>query len=248
MNYLQLQQLHKALTAFLVIILSTLFVASTAMAAEAPGNPDAAEGNTSYSYLADILEDEVAREQLVNDLRALATGESPAVAAADTPAPQVEERTSPAGRIAETSREFAESFVSELSNGVAALAALFSGDQSLNMDDALSATINLLVVVAVTVGLFLLLRLLVRPFFASASRWALQDTGRSAMLRKLVAVVGSAILDVGVILLAFLGGYVVALFALGTPGEMDARQSLFLNAFLLIEVFKAIIRALFASR
>ena len=249
MTYLRLL---RALTAVLVLIFSVMFTASTVMAAESTDNPDADDGNTSYGYLADILEDEAARERLINELRALASGESPTnvegSVSADQPAVQADERISPARRIADTSRDFAESFVNEISNGVAAVGAVFSGRQALNMDETLSAAINLLIVIAVTVGLLLVLRLLVRPLFASASRWALQDTGRSAMLRKLVAVTGSAVLDVGVTVLAFVGGYLVALFALGISGEMDIYQSLFLNAFLLIEIFKVIIRGLFASR
>lgn len=92
---------------------------------------------------------------------------------------------------------------------------------------------------AVTIGLFLVLRLVSRPVFAVINRWALNGGGRSPMLRKLVAVTGSAVLDVLVIVLAFVVGYVVALFVLGSAGEMDIHQSLFLNAFLLIEVFTA---------
>ena len=42
-------------------------------------------------------------------------------------------------------------------------------------------------------------------------------------------------------------GTLLALFVIGEPGAMDARESLFLNAFLVVEAFKAVMRVLFAS-
>ncbi len=241
----------RTVKAFLFLTLLTFFYIPTVMAAEAPessGNADASGDNTSYAYLADILQDDAARERLINDLRALAAGESPASTEGAASEEPTEERISPARRIADTSRDFAERFVGEITDGVNAVGNVFSGGGALNLDELIETGISLLIVIAVTVGLLLVLRLAIRPLFAMANRWALQDAARSAMLRKLVAVVGAAVLDVAVILLAYVGGYLVALFALGITGEMDIYQSLFLNAFLLIEIFKALIRGLFASR
>jgi len=49
-------------------------------------------------------------------------------------------------------------------------------------------------------------------------------------------------------LLAYVGGNLVATFAVGEAGELSTRASLFLNAFLVIELLKAGVRMLFSSR
>lgn len=231
------------LRAVFAFLLYTLFAASPLMAAEAPEDSNSPD-NETYANLADILQNEEARERLIRDLRALAAGESPAEAEPQVPV----ERISPAARIADTTRDLAEGFVSEMYGGFEAIAGLVSGDQALDTNELLATTINLLIVIAVTVVLFVLLRLLARPLFAATNRWALRDTGRSVLLRKSAAVLLSAVIDFVVVSLAFVAGYAVALFALGNGGEMNIQQSLFLNAFLMIEIFKAIIRGLFAPR
>lgn len=237
---------HLLRACFAFVFLSlTSFHTDSLFAAEAPEGPGAPQTD-AYATLADILQDEQARERLILDLRALAAGEIPeaplAIAEDDV------ERISPARQIADTTRELAEDFVSQFFAAVDALGVMASGNAGVDVNELLGTAGNLLIVMAVTIGLFLVLRLASRPVFAVINRWALNGGGRSPMLRKLVAVTGSAVLDVLVIVLAFVVGYVVALFVLGSAGEMDIHQSLFLNAFLLIEVFKAVIRGLFASR
>lgn len=235
----------RAIVACCCLAVATLLSLSPATAAEAPQNGESVDSVT-YASLADILQDEQAREQLILDLRALASGEAPSTPATDvvSNAGQV----SPARQIADSTRELAQDIVGQFFAAVQAMTALANGDAGLDVGELLGTTTNLLIVMFVSVGLFLMLRLASRPAFAAINRWAQTDAGRSAMLRKSVAVTGSALIDVLVIVLAFVVGYVVALFVLGDAGEMDIHQSLFLNAFLLIEIFKAVIRGLFASR
>lgn len=103
-------------------------------------------------------------------------------------------------------------------------------------------------VVVPTVALFMLLRWLERPLFRRASAWSGQAAGAAGLGRRIVAIGGSAVSDVLVILLAWVLGYVLALFVVGERGSMDPLQSLFLNAFLGLEVLKAVFRVLFAPR
>lgn len=240
-------QMLRAVFAFFLLTLSLLLASPSANAAEAPDSADSPDTGT-YANLAAILQDEQARERLILDLRALAAGETPAALTETGAAENTPERISPARQIADSTQELAEGFVNQFFAAAEAVSGLISGDAALDINELAGTTINLLIVMAVTTGLFLVLRLMARPMFASINRWALNDSGRSAMLRKSVAVTGSALLDVLVIVLAYVAGYVIALFILGSAGEMDIHQSLFLNAFLLIEIFKALIRGLFAPR
>ncbi|TVP52394.1 MAG: mechanosensitive ion channel protein MscS [Halomonadaceae bacterium] len=211
------------------------------------------ESAPSYSSLADMLEDDQARDRLVGELRALAAGqereESPAVDDEEAaPSGQSEEEISFARRIANTTQGIATNFTAEFSSAVEAVRNLGSTGATADMAAITLAAFNMAMVILATVVLYILFRRLARPLFASANRWAKKDTNGHSLLRQSVAVIASALVDFLVILLAYIGGFLVALFVIGEPGEMDARESLFLNAFLVIEVFKALLRVLFASR
>ncbi|MEH6500896.1 MAG: mechanosensitive ion channel domain-containing protein [Pseudoalteromonas distincta] len=246
----------RAIPALLLFFLMTVMSSASVFAQDASQQtpPDASQesAGSSYASLADILENEEARERLVRELRELSgqeraeqaeLAEPPLLPGAEPP-----EEVSFARRIAHTTQDIAQNFVGELSAGMQALRTVGSGDEALDMAVLTAAAINLGLVILATLVLFFILRGLVRPLFAKANTWALRDTGHSPLLRRFVAVAGSALLDFAVIVLAYLGGYLLAIFVIGVPGELDARETLFLNAFLVVEVFKAILRMLFAHK
>lgn len=205
--------------------------------------------SATYQSLADILEDEASRDRLIAELRQLSSPDAEAavgdVGASDEASG---EAMSFARQIANTSQDVAQTMVRELSSGLEALRELGAGARTMDVNVLTLAVIDLSLVIGVTVILFFLFRLMARPVFSACNRWALKETAGSPLLRKFFAVVGAALLDLVVIVIAYIGGYALALFVIGEPGEMDTRESLFLNAFLVIEAFKAIIRALFASK
>ncbi|MCH8544902.1 MAG: mechanosensitive channel protein [Alcanivorax sp.] len=211
---------------------------------------------SAYDSLAEILENDETRAELISELRRLAGSsaladdagiEIPADEDMAAPSGQTPDQVSFARKIANTTQDFAQSLVSEFSGGVGALASLTETRESLNLAAIGSALLNLGLVIVATVVLFMVLRRLARPIFHRANMWAKAGGGPS-LIRRGVAIIGSAILDVSVVVFAWVGGYLLALFVIGESGGMDARESLFLNAFLLIEVFKAALRVLFASR
>lgn len=240
----------RAIPALMLLFLLTVMSSTSVFAQEATAENSAA----GYASLADILENDEARDRLVNELRELSTQEQQEqqiAAEADPLLPGVEppEEVSFARRIANTTQHTAQNFFSELSAGMEALGNVGSGGRQVDMGALTTAALNLALVIVATLALFIVLRRLIRPLFAAANRWALKDTGGSPMLRRFLAVLGSALLDFAVIVVAFIGGYLLALFAIGgATGEMDVRASLFLNAFLVIEGFKAILRVLFAAK
>ena len=130
----------------------------------------------------------------------------------------------------------------------AAAAALDPRTATVDWDGVAATASVILWVVLPTVALFMLLRWLERPLFRRAGEWSGKATGAAGLGRRVVAIGGSALSDYVVILLAWVLGYVLALFLVGERGEMDPRQSLFLNAFLGLEALKATFRVLFAPR
>lgn len=206
--------------------------AAEAPAAEAPG----------YGAIADLLEDEAARTALIAELRRLAaeTAETGAAPAEDI---------SIARQIAVATNAIAETIVVEMSTlydrvfGTGSIR--FSADR---MIDFGRAVVEIGVVIAVVVLLLWLLRGAASYVYARASAWVLRRDGLRPWMRRGMAAIGCGLLDLGIVLLAWVAGYLVALFVLGESGRMDTRQSLFLNAFLVVEIVKVVIRLFFATR
>jgi len=246
----------------LVLVLALL---ALIFSGSVPAQPEAGgAGREGYSSLADILEDEDARSRLIQELRQLSAAREQGAgtdapggarmeqAGEDGPSGQAKEQISLARQIANITQGFAETLVRELTSSWQAISGLAtlgtSSGMALDMNALWAGAFNLAMLLLATLAAFFALRRLARPLFAAASAWSLKDAGGSPLLRRTFAVTGAAVVDLLAIILAYVTGYLVALFVLGEPGTMDARESLFLNAFLLIEVFKALIRMLFVSR
>ncbi|WP_148252517.1 mechanosensitive channel protein [Aidingimonas lacisalsi] len=239
--------------------MATLLIVPTTQAQQEAPSPD----SPAYSTLADLLENEDSRNRLIEELRQLAeregTSSSPLSAsseaiAADAPGNQRAEEVSLPRRLAETSSQIVGDIGHQFSQSVATVANLFGvgsadGDSSAFDTSAFTnAAINLGLVIAATIALFLILRYLVRPLFSRISQWSISGSLLTPVLRLVLAVGMAAVADILIVVLAYVGGNLIATFAIGESGALSTRASLFLNAFLVIELLKAGLRMLFASR
>ncbi len=209
----------------------------------APLAPAAAESDQGYSRLADLLEDDASREELIQELRRLAADRPDEAADAE----DGDGHTLPQ-RIALSTQQMAEGAVRELNEAFTALRTLDLRGEEQDLLALGSAALDLLLVIVATAVVFLVLRRLARGLFGRANRWALQPGPMPPILRRTLAVLAAAVVDLAVVLLAWVAGYALAVTLIGEAGVIETRHSLFLNAFLVIEVFKAAIRVLFASR
>nr|WP_189467023.1 mechanosensitive channel protein [Halomonas qijiaojingensis] len=213
----------------------------------------------AYATLADLLENEQARNELIEHLRSLAArtdapaDAAPQAGAESAPSDQPAEQASLPRRLAEATSHIAGNIGGQLDNMLKAVSALFSGeatarDTTFDMAAFTEAAFNLALVIIATFALFLGFRRLAKRGFTRINEWSLQGTGLTPILRLVIAVVAAAVIDVVIVALAYVGGNLIATFAIGETGELSTRASLFLNAFLVIELLKAAIRMLFASR
>ncbi|NYS23632.1 mechanosensitive ion channel [Rhodobacteraceae bacterium 2376] len=228
--------LLRALLLIFVLVLPAQ--AQTVAGPEAAAEPDVA------AVLADILRDEDARDALIRQLEAAAVAADPPLAAAPEPAPETQ--MSLARQIAEYTRDVAETttgFLFGLLGNVTDLMQVATGETRIDWAELTDIAFALGLVMVVTIGLFLALRMLGALIFGAMSRRA----GRRGWILSALWLIGSSLIDALIILLAWGGGYVFALFT-GEPGAMDFRQSLFLNAFLLVELTKVILRGIAAPR
>lgn len=191
--------------------------------------------------LVEILRDDTAREALIRQLETAADTSLPTAEALPPP-----EQMSLARQVAEYTRDIAEeatAFGIEVATASRTVLDAFTEGPGVNWNEIYSAVLALVLVGAVTVTLFFLLRAIgVRVFNRMARR--MEGAG---WFMALVQIVASALIDALIILLAWQGGYAFALLV-GEPGSMDFRQSLFLNAFLIVEMGKVILRAVLSPR
>lgn len=220
------------LTRILLVAALGLFFLTPASAQEA--NVPSAEAQ----QLIDLLENPEARDALIQSLRG----------AAETTAEEVvdpEEDTSIGRQLADFTKSFFETAATSIGSAFGAVVALpntlmaLEGGQLDVLWEALQA---LAVVIVVTVGSYLLLRagakLIYRRMGDKAHDWG--------FVRTLAVVAATTLIDILVVLAAWGLGYLVALYLYGETGVIGVRQTLYLNAFLLVGLAKVALRAVLA--
>ena len=222
------------------ILLILLLLAAPSFAQEQQSEPGAPEITAEEArVLSQLLQDDASRQALVDKLNALADER----AAAEQ---QAGEDESLPRRVAEATRGAAESVATLLQRILRDLQGLATiGDGRAADYAALGQTLlELAIVVVVTVGVFALLNRLAQRLYARLAR--LSD--RSGFIACLVLLLASILLDAFMIVVAWGIGYAVAVFALGSAGEMDLIHTFYLNAFLVIELTKVALRGIFSPR
>lgn len=252
----------------LACLLSMLCV-SPSMAAETPASAEA-KGDASYATLANVLENEGTRQKLIEQLRALSEEQKLAPA---TSATKAASSTSLPSQIAATTQQFASQVAQRLAEAGDAVSTLVEGKgaASMSWDDWKGLMSGLLTVMVSTLFAFWALRLIVAPLYRRVDAWVdtlvRQDRETRArereshghhhhhvigsvtsMGKRCLAVVGSLLVDIVIVLLAEAVGYGVGLFGTGESGQLGNFESLFLNAFVMVEITKALLRMVFATR
>ncbi|MCM5704383.1 mechanosensitive channel protein [Larsenimonas salina] len=222
-------------------------------------------GKADAGALADMLENDQTRQQLIDQLRSVAANqEGGNQSEAETPSsdtPKSDAAASDQGdsdgglgelprQIADTTQVFAESLAANVTGSVAAILSIGDGadGNGANWGELSGRLIGLGIVIGGTIAAFFLLRSLVSPLFRKADRWVVSEQGASSVLKRLGAVVLCLAIDLIVIALAAVTGYAIGLFAFGDNATIGTYQSLFINAFAMVEIFKALIRVVFADR
>ncbi|SEM79005.1 mechanosensitive channel protein [Halomonas caseinilytica] len=238
-------------TRLLPLALGWLVIALLAFAGPALAqSSDPGANAPANAALADMLENPETRQQLIDQLRGMADANATEEQADTSTAPAVKEPSLPR-RLAELTSHAAGNIGLQASLLYSSLANLFTGGEegaSIDLAVVTSAAINLGLVILATFALFLIIRRLVRPLFARLSLWSMNGPALQPLLRLVICVALAALVDILVVALAYIGGNLLATFVVGESGELTTRASLFLNAFLVIELLKAGVRMLFASR
>ncbi|WP_422826365.1 mechanosensitive ion channel domain-containing protein [Thalassococcus sp. BH17M4-6] len=234
------------LSVFLLVLVSLLSLGSPSFAQSTPapsGGDSSASTDSNVDPLVpflDVLKNDKARAELITELEK-ATKAAPDAAAQATGTAD-EPRMSLGGRIATLTQNVAESAAAEAQRVWQSLAntgSVFDGLGGNELSVLFEAFRGLLLVIALTVVVFVALRMLAMPFFRSMGKSA----QNASLVRAVMLYAGSLIVDALIVLAAWAIGYVVTVMLLGEVGQIGFRQSLYLNAFLLVEMVKVAMRA-----
>ncbi|WP_186447959.1 mechanosensitive ion channel domain-containing protein [Rhizobium sp. SJZ105] len=160
---------------------------------------------------------------------------------ADSGASPIAPDVSIGSRIATITRSFAETAVSSAVIFAQQLAAAPSTFANLNVAEGelLFKTLrDLALVIVVTYGAFAGSRLVTRRVDRSFGRRA----AAAGFFEKVFLIVASAAIDIAIVMLAWAAGYVAALTVFGELGRMDLQQTLYLNAFIIVQLAKVTMR------
>ena len=212
----------------------------------------------SARALAEALADPATRQALIDELlRAAAATEGTATGpdSAGTGGPAEETGAPPraggddpsmARRIAEATKDMAEEGLilgQRLTSAVTALIDVASGRRPVNWPRFMETLTSLGMVAGATLATWWIVGRLGQRLLTAMASSAVER----GWFGRLLLLIGKGLVDALVILIAWGGGYALAL-ALGDAGRMNITQSLFLNAFLLIEMIKVVLRLILAPR
>ncbi|MHB2264232.1 mechanosensitive ion channel domain-containing protein [Aliihoeflea sp. PC F10.4] len=228
-------------------IISALFAffllfAPAAIAQEAPPETPAAEQGAGVDELIRLLENETTRNELIERLRAAEPQESPeaeAETAEGTSDPTI------ARQIAEYTRDIAEGASATVST-VAGLATdigdAFSGTNNRDYGELGRIVTNVAILAVILFASYFLLRAISNRVQVLISN---RVSGRGWLARA-AGIIGAALIDIAAVAASWAVGYIVALYFLAGPdGRMGINQTLLLNAFLVVEMTKVLLRAVF---
>lgn len=212
----------------LVVFLSFIALASPGVAQDATPAGDAQQ-------LIDLLENAEARDALIASLREVANEGEALV--------DPEARESVGRQIAGFTKSFFETAATSLAaafTGIASLPGNVSGLEGEQLQVLWEALKALALVIAVTFTAYMILRAWSKTVFRRMGERA-HDWG---FTRTVAVALATILIDSLVVVAAWGLGYLSALYLYGEPGVMGVRQSLYLNAFLLVGLAKVAMRAI----
>ena len=201
---------------------------------------------SNLDLLLNVIEDDASRAALIDELRkAQESAETPVddkivetlAPGASTPP----EDLSFSRRIALITQEVAEGVAGRaetLWTQLTRAPRIFEGLSGGEAGVLLEALQQLAIIIVATIAVFIVLRRLGKSLYARMGAKA-RDSGA---LRTVLLFCASAVIDALIVVVAWAAGYLIAILFLGTMGSIGIRQTLYLNAFLLVEMAKVAVR------
>jgi small-conductance mechanosensitive channel len=212
-----------------------------------PAEPNLAEKKKAYSALADVLDNEKSRSELIDQLRKVAATPPPEPVPAIAPPEKLSEDKTVLENVTDVSRRYG----GELAERFAQLHRNITGTpyKAFNQQTFFNALSHFAMLAASVFAFYLLIRLGMTPVWTRMGKWGRKkNRDRSSWFHLPLMIIGAFVIDLLLLALTLFVGQIFSDVMNAGSRTIARQQGLFLNAFALIEFFKAILRLIFCPR
>lgn len=220
--------------------------ATTTDATTPAAEPDVEQKKAAYSALADVLENDASRQELITQLRSVAATPPQQPVPKITP-PEIEEEKTVLENVTDISRHYGDALSTRFAQLYRNL--IGSPHKPFNPQTFVVAARQFLLLAGLVFAFYWLVRLCAWPLYRKMGSWGRRKNRETSSWVHLPLTIASAfIIDLLLLSLTlFIGQILSEYLNTGNP-TIAFQQTLFLNAFALIEFFKAILRLIFCPR
>lgn len=217
--------------------------ATPAEATTPAAEPDVEQKKAAYSALADVLENDASRQELISQLRSVAATPPQEPVPKITP-PEIAEEKTVLENVTDISRHYGDALSTRFAQLYRNL--IGSPHKPFNPQTFVVAARQFLLLAGLVFAFYWLVRLCAWPLYRKMGSWGRRKNRETSSWVHLPLTIASAFI-IDLLLLAltlFIGQILSEYLNTGNP-TIAFQQTLFLNAFALIEFFKAILRLIF---
>ncbi|MEL2239623.1 mechanosensitive channel protein [Leclercia adecarboxylata] len=211
-----------------------------------PAEPDVEQKKAAYSALADVLENDTSRQELINQLRSVAATPPQEPVPKITP-PEIADEKTVLENVTDISRHYGDALATRFAQLYRNL--IGSPHKAFNPQTFTAAAQQFLILAGLVFAFYWLVRLCAWPLYRRMGSWGRKKNREtSSWIHLPLTIAGAFIIDLLLLALTlFIGQILSESLNTGNP-TIAFQQALFLNAFALIEFFKAILRLIFCPR
>ncbi|WP_255557022.1 mechanosensitive channel protein [Sodalis sp. dw_96] len=217
-------------------------------AAAANGNPSSpADEKAAYAALADILNNDASRAELIKQLRAASQGQTSQTTPLLTPAAEEKDTPTLLDSVTDFTRVYSHAMAAKLNTLSKNITS--APQHQFNRAVFILALSRFGLLAVATFAFYFLCRWLVTPLLHRMGRWGRTANGKYKNgVKRVLVVFGAFAIEMIILVAAVMLGQFLAEY-LNADSRTIARQlSLFLNAFAVMELFKALLRMIFCPR
>ena len=220
--------------------------ASTSQQTTPAPEPDVEQKKAAYSALADVLENDTSRKELIEQLRTVAATPPQDPVPKITP-PDVVEQKTVLENVTDVGRHYGDALSARFAQLYRNL--IGSPHKAFNPQTFSNAASHFMMLAAMVFAFYWLVRLCAWPLYRKMGQWGRKkNRERSSWFHLPLMIAGAFIIDLLLLALTLFVGQILSDNLDAGNHTIAFQQSLFLNAFALIEFFKALLRLLFCPR
>ncbi|MBF4180066.1 mechanosensitive channel protein [Lelliottia nimipressuralis] len=220
--------------------------ASASQSSTPAAEPDVEQKKAAYGALADVLENDTSRKELIDQLRTVAKTPPQEPVPSITP-PEVASEKTVLENVTDVSRHYGEALSARFAQLYRNL--IGSPHKPFNPQTFSNAASHFLMLAGAIFAFYWLARLCAWPLYRKMGEWGRRkNREKSSWLHLPLMIAGAFVIDLLILALTLFVGQVLSDNLNAGSQTIAFQQSLFLNAFALIEFFKALLRLIFSPR